>query len=238
MKFVLWFWLQMGNGEDEKNSWSPEVRWGCASTKVPVLVDREEKLNWEECERTLAFPFWGQRAGLRILEATLLMRRRKRVDTATAPNSYIYCWHASEQHISQAQSFNLLTQNQISESYLIWMAKSESQMFSSIQTQMPPQSHTEICLVCSFTFLVPLQKKIEERYFASLWIENLLEGIWFHKLLMSKEWYQLLILDTLISVHTGTSKSWLWDIDEYSQVHTVKHRRKFHLEKQTYLSYF
>lgn len=197
-------------------------------------MDREEKLNWEEW---LAYPVWVQRAGLRILEATLLMRRRKRVDMATAPNSCMYCWYASEQRISQAQSFSLLTLNQISESYLIRMAKSENQAFSSIQTQMPLQSQTEICLICSFTFLVPLQK-IEERYFASLWIENLLKEIWFHQLLMSKKWHQLLILDTLISVHPGTSKSWLWDADEYSQVYIVKHRRKFHLEKQAYLSYF
>lgn len=111
-----------------------------------------------------------------------------------------------------------LTLNQISTSYLIWMVKSENQMFPSIQPWMLPQSQPETCLVCSFTWLVLLHR-IEERYFTSIWIGNLLNEKWIHKLLLSKQWHQLLILDMLIIEHPSMSKSWLWDVDENSHVY-------------------
>lgn len=113
---------------------------------------------------------------------------------------------------------NPLTLNQISMSYLIWMVKSENQMFPSIQPWMLPQSQPETCLVCSFTWLVLLHR-IEERYFTSIWIGNLLNEKWIHKLLLSKPWHQLLILDMLIIEHPSMSKSWLWDVDENSHVY-------------------
>lgn len=101
------------------------------------------------------------------------------------------------------------------------MAKSEIQIFSSIQMWMLLQSQSEIGLVCSCTWLV-LLNRIEERYFASLCIGNLLNEKWIPKLLLSKPWHWLLILDIFIIEHSSMKKSWFWDKDEHSQVCSVK----------------
>lgn len=139
--------------------------------------------------------------GARDLDSSIINEERDESRCSNSTHSMLSTAISQKSTSNRCWLFRLLlTPNQINEPYLIWMAKSEIQTFSSMQIRMLPQSQLEICLVCSFTCLV-LLNRIQERYFTSLWIGNLLNEKWIPKLLLSKQWHQLLISNTLIIEH-------------------------------------